>query len=56
MGFKFSEQAVLDGGIQIKGEDGRVFMLNPITDKKLPLDVKSVLPDLTTDEIIEFVQ
>ena len=49
------EQAVLDGGVQINGENGQVFMLTPITAKKSPLDVESVPLDLTADEIIDFI-
>jgi len=49
------EQAVLDGGVQINGEDGQIFVLTPITVKKSPLDVKSVALDLTADEIIGFI-
>lgn len=49
------EQAVLEGGVQIKGEDGRVFMLIPVTEKKSPLDIQSVSLDLTADEIVGFI-
>lgn len=49
------EQAVLDGGVQIKGEDGQIFILAPIMAKKSPLDLKSVPLDLTADEIIGFI-
>ena len=51
----FFEQAVLEGSVQIKGEDGRVFMLTPVTEKKSPLDIQSVSLDLTADEIVGFI-
>jgi len=49
------EQAVLEGGVQIKGEDGQVFMLTPVIEKKSPLDIQSVSLDLTADEIVGFI-
>ena len=49
------EQAVLEGSVQIKGEDGRIFMLTPVTEKKSPLDIQSVSLDLTADEIVGFI-
>jgi hypothetical protein len=49
------EQAVLDGGVQINGEDGQIFVLTPITVKKSPLDIKSVALDLTANEIVGFI-
>jgi hypothetical protein len=49
------EQAALEGGVQIKGEDGRIFMLTPVNEKKSPLDIQSVSLDLTADEIVDFI-
>ena len=49
------EQAIIDGAVQIKGEDGQVFMLMPIDEKKSPLDVAGVSLDLTADEIVDFI-
>jgi len=49
------EQAALEGGVQINGENGQVFILMPITTKKSPLDIKSVPLNLTADEIVSFI-
>ena len=49
------EQAIIDGAVQIKGEDGQIFVLTPIAAKKSPLDVASVALDLTADEIVDFI-
>ena len=49
------EQAALEGGVQIKDEDGRIFMLTPVNEKKSPLDIQSVSLDLTADEIVDFI-
>jgi hypothetical protein len=50
------EQAVLEGCVQINGEDGQVFILTSISTKKSPLDVKSVPLDLTANEIVKFIR
>ena len=44
------EQAIIDGAVQIKGEDGQFFMLMPIVERKSPLDVAGVSLDLTEVE------
>lgn len=48
-------QAALDGGVQITGENGQVFMLTPLKAKKSPLDINSISLNLTTDEIVNFI-
>ncbi len=48
-------QAVLEGSVQITGENGQVFMLTPLKAKKSPLDIKSIRLNLNTDEIVSFV-
>jgi hypothetical protein len=48
-------QAVLEGSVQITGENGQVFMLTPLKAKKSPLDIKSVPLNLSTDEIVSFI-
>ena len=47
--------AVIANAVQIKGEDGQVFMLTPIAAKKSPLDDEGVALDLTADEIVDFI-
>jgi hypothetical protein len=49
------EQAALEGGVQITGENGQVFMLTPLKIKKSPLDIKSVPLNLKADEIVSFI-
>ena len=49
------EQAIIDGAVQIKGEDSQIFMLTPVAAKKSPLDVSSVALGLIADEIVDFV-
>ena len=49
------EQAIIDGAVQIKGEDSQIFMLTPVAAKKSPLDVAGVALDLTADEIVDFI-
>jgi len=50
------EQAQSEGGVQISGENGRVFVLAPIPDKKSPLDVEGVDLGLSSEEIVGFVR
>jgi len=48
-------QAELEGGVQITGENGQVFMLAPLKARKSPLDINSVSLNLSADEIISFI-
>ena len=49
------EQAQSEGGVQIKGDNGKTFVLSPIIETKSPLDVEGVSLGLSADEIVSFV-
>ena len=49
------EQAVRDGEVRIKRQDGQTFIIRPEPRKGSPLDVEGVDLDLTADEIVDFI-
>ncbi len=49
------EQAVRDGEVRIKRQDGQTFVIRPEPRSGSPLDVEGIGLDLTADEIVAFV-
>ncbi len=49
-------KAKKEGKVIIKRKDGTTFEIKVITEKESPLDVKGVKLNLTTDEIINYVE
>lgn len=50
------EAAHRDGVVQIRRKDGRVFVIKPEQERGSPLDIVGVSLDVTTPEIIEYLQ
>ena len=50
------EEAVRDGEVRIKRQDGQSFVIRPEPKTGSPLDVEGVDLDLTAEEIVRFVQ
>lgn len=55
---KVLDEAKRDGAVQITRRDGQVFLLQPITDDRSPLDVPSVKlkKKITKDDIVSLVR
>ncbi len=49
------EKAVEDGGIKIKGKDGKIFVLSP-DEKSSPFDVKGINKKISKDEILNVIR
>lgn len=50
------EEAVRDGEVRIKRQDGQSFVIRPEPKTGSPLDVEGIDLDLTGEEIVRFVQ
>ena len=50
------EQAVEEGEVKIKRRDGQTFVIRPETRAGSPLDVEGIDLDITTAEIVQFIQ
>ena len=50
------EKAKIEGGVLITRRDGSVFEIRPVLKKELPLNVKGIDLDLTTDEIVSLIR
>jgi len=54
------QKALLEGQIQFKTKDGRVFVIRPVISEKIidksPLDVRSIKLPVTTKEILQAVR
>lgn len=50
------EQAEKEGEVRIKRKDGKVFVLKPQPRSDSPLDVKGIDLDITTAEILKFIE
>lgn len=50
------EEAVRDGEVRIKRQDGQSFVIRPEPKTGSPLDVEGVDLGLTAEEIVRFVQ
>ena len=50
------EQAVREGEVKIKRKDGQIFVIRPEQRAVSPLDVEGIDLDITTAEIVQFVQ
>ena len=50
------DKAKKEGKVIIKRKDGTTFEIKAITENKSPLDVKGVNLNLTTDEIINYIE
>jgi hypothetical protein len=50
------EQACTEGEVQVKREDGRVFVIKPRPSTHSPLEVQGVDLGLSMDEIVTFVR
>lgn len=50
------EEAVRDGEVRIKRQDGQSFVIRPEPKTGSPLDVEGIDLDLTAEEIVRFVQ
>ena len=55
---KVLDEAARDGAVRITRRDGQVFVLQPVTDDRSPLDVPSVKLNkkLDRDEIVSLVR
>jgi antitoxin Phd len=50
------EQAEKEGEVRIKRKDGKVFVLKPQPRSDSPLDVEGIDLDITTAEILKFIE
>ena len=50
------EQAVKEGAVKIRRKDGQTFVIRPEKRAGSPLDVEGIDLDITTAEIVQFVQ
>lgn len=50
------EQAEVEGEVRIKRKDGKVFVLRPKPRSDSPLDVEGIDLDITTAEILTYIQ
>jgi hypothetical protein len=50
------DQAVSEGEVRIKRRDGQSFVIRPEKKETSPLDVEGIDLDVTTDEVLEFIQ
>ena len=50
------EEAVRDGEVRIKRQDGQSFVIRPEPKNGSPLDVEGVDLGLTAEEIVRFIQ
>ena len=50
------DQAINEGEVRIRRRDGQSFVIRPERKEGSPLDVEGIDLDITTDEILEFVQ
>jgi antitoxin Phd len=50
------EQAEKEGEVRIKRKDGKVFVLIPQPRSDSPLDVEGIDLDITTSEILKFIE
>jgi hypothetical protein len=50
------EQAVKEGEVRIKSNDGQVFVIKPETQKDSPLDVDGISLNISTTEIVEIIR
>jgi antitoxin Phd len=50
------EQAEKEGEVRIKRKDGKVFVLKPQPRSDSPLDVEGIDLDITTSEILKFIE
>jgi len=49
-------QAARDGEVRIRRKDGQVFVVRLAPNEKSPLDVEGIDLNITTQEIIKFIQ
>jgi len=50
------DQAISEGEVRIRRRDGQSFVIRPERKEGSPLDVEGIDLDITTDEILEFIQ
>lgn len=50
------DQAAREGEVRIRRKDGQVFVLKPQPTNRSPLDVEGIDLDITTQEILEFIE
>lgn len=50
------EQAEKEGEVRIKRKDGKVFVLKPRPRTDSPLDIEGIDLDITTEEILAFIE
>ena len=54
------QKALLEGQIQFKTKDGRIFVIRPVITEKItdksPLDVRSIKLPVTTNDILQAVR
>jgi hypothetical protein len=50
------DEAALRGGVEIRRDDGRTFVLRPAPSRPSPLDVPGVKTDVTAEEIVAAVR
>ena len=49
------EQAIREGEVRVKRQDGQMFVIRPEPRSKSPLDVEGVDTDLVAEEIVAFI-
>jgi len=50
------KQAIKEGEVRIKDENGQIFIIKPEPKEDSPLDVEGVNLGITTSEIIQFIR
>jgi hypothetical protein len=50
------DQAVREGEVRIKRKDGKVFVIKVLPSTKSPLDVDGIDLEITTKEIVDFIE
>lgn len=50
------EQAAKEGEVRIRRKDGQIFVIRPQPRRDSPLDVAGIDLDITTSEILEFIE
>ena len=50
------EKAKVEGKVLIKRKDGSVFLIQPVSQRKSPLDVEGIDLELSASEIVDIVR
>lgn len=50
------DKAAREGAVRVKRKDGQIFVIKPEQQASSPLDVEGIDLNITTSEIVQFVQ